>query len=169
MARDDRGVVIVEFALLMAFVGILAVPAMFLVLDIIAKGELSNRAPAVAQLLGSDDQQAPQASNCTGNSATDIMWCEAQAIIGAPLGTSGYTLTVACTPETGKGSFCSGAGGVEVTIVANSVWQTPVMPLPRHISETAEYVNPLLTSTAMSFKPFTGTVSGSSSSIKINP
>jgi hypothetical protein len=164
--HDERGVVIVEFALLMAFVGILAVPAMFLVMDIIAKGELSNRAPAVAQLLASDDQSAPWASGCNPGSPTEEMWCEVQAMVGQPLGTGGYTVTVSCF--TGQGGFCSGSSGVTVVIDAASIWQTPVLPLPRHISETAEYVDPLEAQKTLSFRPFVGTVTGSRASLKQN-
>jgi hypothetical protein len=164
--RDDQGVVIVEFALLMAFVGILAVPAMFLVLDIIAKGELSNRAPAVAQLLASNDQSAPWASGCNPGSPTQEMWCEVQAIVANPLGTSGYTVTVSCF--TAQGGFCSGSSGVTVAINVTSSWQTPILPLPRHLSETAEYVDPLEAQKTLSFRPFVGTVTGSSASLKQN-
>jgi hypothetical protein len=164
--HNERGVIIVEFALLMAFVGILAVPAIFLVMDIIAKGELSNRAPAVAQLLASNDQSAPWASNCNPGSPTEEMWCEVQAMVGQPLGTGGYTVTVSCL--VGQGGFCSGSSGVTVVIDAASIWQTPVLPLPRHISETAEYVDPLEAQKALSFRPFVGTVTGSRASLKQN-
>jgi hypothetical protein len=164
--NDERGVVIVEFALLMAFVGILAVPAIFLVLDIIAKGELSTRAPAVAQLLASNDQSAPWASGCNPGGPTQEMWCEVQAIVGEPLGTSGYTVTVNCF--TAQGGFCSGASGVTVDIEVTSIWKTPILPLPQHLSETAEYVDPLEAQATLSFKPFVGTVTGSSESLKQN-
>jgi hypothetical protein len=164
--RDDYGVVIVEFALLMAFVGILAVPAIFLVLDIIAKGELSSRAPAVAQLLASNDQSAPWASGCNPGNPTQEMWCEVQAMVGQPLGTSGYTVTVNCL--TAQGGLCSGSSGVTVVIDVASIWQTPVLPLPRHFSETAEYVDPLEAQKTLSFGPFVGTVTGSSASLQQN-
>jgi hypothetical protein len=164
--HNDHGVVIVEFALLMAFVGLLAVPAMFLVLDIIAKGELSSRAPAVAQLLASNDQSAPWASGCNPGSPTQEMWCEVQAMVGDPLGTSGYTVTVTCLVA--QGGLCSGASGVTVDIDVTSVWQTPVLPLPQHLSETAEYTDPLEATDTLSFGPFVGTVTGSSASLKQN-
>jgi hypothetical protein len=163
---DDQGVVLVEFALLMAFVGIFAVPAIFLVLDIIAKGELSSRAPAVAQLLASDDQSAPWASGCNPGSPDQEMWCEVQAMVGQPLGTSGYTVTVSCF--TAQGGFCSGSSGVTVDIDVTSIWQTPVLPLPRHLSETAAYADPLEAQKTLSFTPFVGTVTGSSASLKQN-
>jgi Flp pilus assembly pilin Flp len=151
--RSERGAVLVEFALLMVFVGVpLLLGGLFVFLDVLAKTQATGATPAAANFLAAGG--CPTSGACANPTcavlppdlppgATRDTICEIEQIMGNSLiDTEPSTLEVDiyCTPVPQPGNPCTAPGAVWACVRAwNSNFFNGIIA-PRWISSESEQV-----------------------------
>lgn len=146
--RSDDGVVLVEFALVSVVFFALLFGGLFVLMEAIAKGQVTSGVTSGAQLAVTDNLGGAVSSNCltnpplnpagqpaTGNTLT--LLCEIEETIGTDvLGTAPSSLQVAisCVTQQNQPTRCGSAVSVRVCARTWAPWNYPVIISPGWIT-----------------------------------
>jgi hypothetical protein len=163
---SDDGVILVEFALVSVVFFALVFGGLFVLMTVIAKGQVVSGVTTGAQLAASDNFQAPKSSSCLANpppgasGGTLDMVCEIEQSIGSDiLGTNPASLEVAieCVDQGDYSVSCQSPqlAGVRVCARTWVPWDYPVIVSPGWIASANEQATPTTPGFTLGFSNYT--------------